>query len=94
MSRSKAEQPKRLAEKLRRIRRDFGWTQEQLFKALETELGGSGRLHFGYISRFEGGSRVPSLLVLLAYARVAGVAVEILIDDKLDLLEELPMKKE
>jgi transcriptional regulator with XRE-family HTH domain len=35
------------------------------------------------ISQYEQGKREPSLLVVLAYARLAGVSVESLIDDKI-----------
>ncbi len=39
----------------------------------------------GHVSEFEAGRREPSLLVLLRYARAAGIKVEALIDDALDL---------
>jgi len=35
------------------------------------------------ISEYEHGTRIPNLLVLLRYARIAGVSVEALIDDEL-----------
>jgi hypothetical protein len=38
----------------------------------------------GYVSQFEAGRREPVLVVLLAYARLAGVSTDVLIDDKLD----------
>ena len=41
----------------------------------------------GAISRFETGQREPSLLMLLEYARLAGISTDVLIDDKLDLLD-------
>ncbi len=37
------------------------------------------------ISRYERDEREPSLFALLAYARIAGVAVDVLIDDKAKL---------
>lgn len=42
------------------------------------------------VSQYERGTRVPSLPVLLAYARAANVLVEVLIDDELDLPDKLP----
>jgi transcriptional regulator with XRE-family HTH domain len=42
------------------------------------------------ISQYERGARIPSLPVLLAYARAANVYVEALIDDELDLPDKLP----
>jgi len=85
MSRSKAEQPKRLSEKLKQIRLNLEITQEGIFQLLEKELKDEATIHFGYITRYESGSRVPSLLVLLAYSRVAGISLETLIDDEIDL---------
>jgi len=45
------------------------------------------RVYRSHISEFENGKREPSLLVLLQYARVVGVTVDVLIDDDLDLKE-------
>jgi transcriptional regulator with XRE-family HTH domain len=87
MSRVKADQPKRLAEKLKQIRLGLNLTQDAFFTALEKELKGKTKIHFGYITRYESSTRVPSLLVLLAYARIGKVSLESLIDDKLDLLK-------
>jgi len=42
------------------------------------------------ISEFESGTREPSLLILLAYARVARIHLEILIDDEATLPNKLP----
>jgi transcriptional regulator with XRE-family HTH domain len=43
----------------------------------------------GHISEFESGRREPSLLFLLAVARLAGVPMEILVDDELDVPNNL-----
>jgi transcriptional regulator with XRE-family HTH domain len=43
-----------------------------------------------YISAFELGTREPPLPVLLEYARAAGVWVDVLIDDDLELPDRLP----
>ncbi len=74
--------PKRLPEKLLRIRTLLGLTQEQLADRLSHVPAPP---QSGQISRFEQGKREPSLLVLLAYARLAGVSLDILVDDDLDL---------
>jgi transcriptional regulator with XRE-family HTH domain len=42
-------------------------------------------LYSASISQYETGKREPPLLALLQYARLAGVAVDVLIDDKLTL---------
>jgi transcriptional regulator with XRE-family HTH domain len=77
-------QPKRLAAKLRQIRTSLGLTQQEMVKRLKSQ-----RVHLtlypGNISRFEQGLREPPLRVLLAYARVARVAMDVLVDDDVDL---------
>jgi transcriptional regulator with XRE-family HTH domain len=37
----------------------------------------------GMVSRYERGQREPKLLVLLEFARIAGVSMDVLVDDKL-----------
>lgn len=87
MGRSRRPQPQRLAEKLLEIRTRLDLSQTQVVK----RLGEAGeRLQPGHISEFESGGREPSLLVLLQYSRIAGVPMEALVDDKLDLPEHLP----
>jgi transcriptional regulator with XRE-family HTH domain len=78
--------PKRLAEKLRAIRKGLGLSQQLMLKRLEHEK----TMHYGRISEYEGGKREPTLMTVLQYARVAGVHLEDIIDDELDLPEKLP----
>jgi transcriptional regulator with XRE-family HTH domain len=80
--------PERLAEKLREIRQSFGLSQTELLKRLEAD----DLIAYNEISKYELGLREPTLLVLLQYARVAGVCVDALIDDALDLPAKLPAK--
>jgi transcriptional regulator with XRE-family HTH domain len=76
----------RLAEKLCEIRTRLGLSQAQMVERLRNQwLPSPLRVYAGNISRFEQGLREPPLLVLLAYARAVGVAVEVLIDAELDL---------
>jgi transcriptional regulator with XRE-family HTH domain len=78
----------RLPEKLRAIRDALGLSQSEMLKRLGVE-----ELIDSYrISEFETGQREPPLLVLLRYARVAGVYLEEIIDDELDLPAKLPSK--
>jgi transcriptional regulator with XRE-family HTH domain len=42
------------------------------------------------VSQYERGARVPSLPVLLAYARAANIYVDALIDDELEIPDRLP----
>jgi transcriptional regulator with XRE-family HTH domain len=82
------QRPERLAEKLLAIRNALGLSQSQTVKSLEAEE----MIVPGQISEFETGKREPSLIVLLRYARLAGVCVDVLIDDELDLPAKLPAK--
>jgi len=84
-------QPDRLAEKLRQIRILLGYTLEEMAQALDQVK--KSPPDKSYIHRFEGGTREPSLLVLLGYSRIAGVSLEILVDDELDLPTKLPKGK-
>lgn len=86
MGRATREKPIRLAEKLLQIRLVLGLSQTGMLE----HLGISEKGYRNYISDFENGVREPPLPVLLRYARVAGVIVDVLIDDGLDLPERLP----
>jgi transcriptional regulator with XRE-family HTH domain len=88
MGRKARPKPKRLAEKLLRIREALGLSQSEIFKRLDVEEFSE----LKRISDYETGKNEPPLPVLLQYARVAGVCVETLIDDKLDLPAKLPAK--
>jgi transcriptional regulator with XRE-family HTH domain len=78
--------PKRLAEKLLVIRKAFGDSQNGLLR----RLGLSNELTQSDVSAFERGTREPSLLILLRYASMAGVWIDVLVDDELNLPERLP----
>jgi transcriptional regulator with XRE-family HTH domain len=81
--------PKRLAEKLQQIRLALGLSQTEMLKSLRLEEG----MKYARISEYEQGVREPSLLTLLEYSRVAGVHMEVLADDELDLPAKLPGKR-
>lgn len=91
MGRAPRCRPARLAEKLLQIRRSLGFTQEKLFERLDYH---KSPLYVAHISDYELGKREPSVLLLLQYARVAGVPLEVLVDDDLDLPLELLNKPE
>lgn len=78
--------PARLAEKLQRIRMAFGLSQSEMVK----HLGLKDEITYTKISHYELGTREPPLTVLLKYAQAAGVWVDVLIDDDLDLPTKLP----
>lgn len=73
--------PKRLAEKLLQIRLALGLSQTEMLKRLELDE----EMKYARISEYEQGVREPSLLTLLKYSRAAGIHMEILADDELDL---------
>jgi transcriptional regulator with XRE-family HTH domain len=83
---SARERPARLAEKLLQIRTALGISQGEMLR----RLGADEKNDRYYISNFETGKREPSLIVLLEYARIANVLMEVLADDNLDLPDQLP----
>jgi transcriptional regulator with XRE-family HTH domain len=76
----------RLPEKLRTIRDALGISQTEMLK----RLGAEDLIAYNRISEFESGKREPPLQILLGYARLAGVHMEALVDDELDLPAKLP----
>jgi transcriptional regulator with XRE-family HTH domain len=80
--------PQRLAEKLVQIRLSLELSQNELIRRMDLEED----LTQARISAFERSVREPPLLVLLSYARVAGIYVDVLIDDELELPARLPAR--
>jgi transcriptional regulator with XRE-family HTH domain len=78
--------PKRLAEKLRQIRLELGLSQTEMHRRLETEE----KILYTRVSDYELDKNEPSLMTILAYARVAGIHLEDIVDDELDLPAKLP----
>jgi transcriptional regulator with XRE-family HTH domain len=73
--------PKHLAKKLLQIRRSLGVSQGELVR----QLGVQALIEHTTISKYELNKNEPPLAILLAYARLAGIPVEQIIDDKLEL---------
>src|SRR5688572_9084386 len=86
MARAVRQRPERLADKLLLIRNALGLSQSEMAR----KLGLGDEIPRDYISAFERGVREPPLPVLLQYGRAAGVWVDVLIDDELDLPKQLP----
>lgn len=82
------QKPVRLAKKLLRIRTALELSQNEMIR----RLGFEGQLIQAHISAYERQreNRVPPLGVVLQYARCAGVSMEVLVDDDLELPEKLP----
>ncbi len=88
MGRKARHRPERLAEKLSRIREAFGLSQNEMIRL----MGAEELMAQNTISEYELGKREPPLLVLLRYAAVAGVCLDVLANDDLDLPAKLPAK--
>jgi transcriptional regulator with XRE-family HTH domain len=78
--------PARLAEKILQIRLCLGLSQNEMLE----RLGFSEQLFRSNISQYEIGTRFPPLGVLLRYAQVAGVWLDVLVDYGLQLPSKLP----
>ena len=74
--------PARLGEKLLAIRHHFDCSLAQMADRLSNEEFSVRRTA---ISQYELNDREPPLPVLLRYARIAGLPLERLVDDKMDL---------
>jgi len=81
MGRSRRNKPVKLSHKLLAIRKRLRMSQTEMARALELKV------HYSAVSNYELGTREPDLIVVLRYARLAGVPMEMLVDDKLSLPE-------
>ena len=88
MARGARVKPERLPEKLVQIRLALGLSQSELLR----RLGFEDAMDYRRISEFERGTTEPPLSVLLEYAHAAGVHMEDIVDDELDLPDKLPGK--
>src|SRR5213080_454844 len=86
MARGARVRPDRSPDKLLQIRLALGLSQSELLR----RLGLADAMDYRRISEFERGTTEPHLSVLLEYARAAGVHMEDIVDDELDLPEKLP----
>lgn len=86
MGKATRQKPERLGEKLVKIREELGLSQNGMIQ----RLGLAEVISRNNLSVYESGKREPSLLVLLRYARAVGIALEVLVDDELDLPKTLP----
>ena|SRR5215216_6776790 len=81
MGRSRRNKPMKLGHKLLAIRKRLQMSQTQMARALELKV------HYSAVSNFELETREPDLLIVLRYARLAGIPMEMIVDDQLDLPE-------
>jgi DNA-binding XRE family transcriptional regulator len=70
--------PQKLAAKLKHIRTvEFDYSEAEMAKALGVREAD--------VLAYEKGAKLPSLLTVLAYARSVGVAMDILVDDQMEI---------
>ena len=81
MGRSRRNKPAKLSRKLLAIRKRLRMSQTEMARALELKV------HYSAVSNYELGTREPDLIIVLRYARLAGVPMEMLVDDTLNLPE-------
>jgi transcriptional regulator with XRE-family HTH domain len=86
MGRAARLRSERLAEKLRQIRTALGLSQNELIRHLRLE----DVIYQSNVSGYESGEREPPLPILLKYAQAAGVCMDVLVNDDLDLPAKLP----
>lgn len=81
--------PEKMPEKLQSIRLSLKLGLEDMVRSLSEKLSdlkySDVKIYRGHIREFEQGKREPSLPVLLAYARIAEVSVDSLIDNEIVL---------
>jgi transcriptional regulator with XRE-family HTH domain len=78
---------RRLAEKLLQIRVSLELSQNEIL----WRMGLAEEFTRSNISNYELGQREPPLFVLLQYARLAGLCLEVLVDDELEMPKRLPV---
>ncbi len=86
MGRAARLRSERLAEKLRAVRLALGLSQNELIR----QLGLEDLIYQSNVSGYESGEREPPLPILLRYAEAAGVCLDVLANDELDLPGKLP----
>jgi transcriptional regulator with XRE-family HTH domain len=88
MGKASRPSPALLAQKLLKIRQTIGrgLSQEEML----SRLGMAEVLNRTYISKYEQGVLEPPLKVLLRYAELAGVYLDVLADDERELPDRLP----
>ena len=92
MGRGIRTQPKGLKDKLKEIRSQMGITQQEMVNRLRPHAPNE-FVDTGYISQFENGKREPSLPLLLAYSKLTGFSINVLVDDSVELPKRLARHK-
>ncbi len=86
MGRKPRRQQRRLADKLLQIRLSLDLSQNEILR----QMGLDEEFSRTNISNYELGQREPPLIVLLQYAHLAGLCLDVLVDDDLEVPKRLP----
>ena len=86
MGRNPRRKQRRLSDKLLQIRLSLDLSQNELLR----QLGLDEKFTRTNISNYELGHREPPLYVLLQYAHLAGLCLDVLVDDDLEVPKRLP----
>ena len=86
MGKSPRRKPVRLGGKLRQIRTSFQVSQDGILVLMDL----ADEYTRNNVSNFELNRREPPLYLLLQYARIAGICLDLLADDSADLPSTLP----
>ena len=76
--------PKWLGAKLKAIREAKGMSQREIVVALNYK---ATPLRASQVSQYENGQREPTMMLVLAYAKLAGISTDVLIDDKITVAQ-------
>ena len=87
MRRPPRNKPKRLGEKLLQIREALGLSQQEMAERLNERAGV--KITHRNISKYERDKSTPFIEIVLAYARLANVTIDSIVDDDLDLPSRL-----
>jgi transcriptional regulator with XRE-family HTH domain len=78
--------PSRLGEKFRRIRAALDLTQDIMLERLELPS----EITQSNISAYERGTKEPPIFIIMRYAEVANVWIDVLVNDSLELPDIIP----
>jgi len=81
--------PARLGEKFLQIRTALNLTQESMPARLELPT----KITQSNISAYERGMKEPPIFVIMKYAHVANVWIDVLVEDSLDLPSRIPSSR-
>ncbi len=85
MGKKPRRKPRRLGKKLRQIRLALGLSQNEMLKRMRLD----GKYGRNNLSNFELNKREAPLPIVLGYARLGRIRVDVIVDDQLELPDRL-----